>query len=107
MTTTAILANLKFKSILESLQIIRSQSTPTLGQNYSLTCHVTHVTFASYQWRKSRDNVKSDSSILFFSPLRLSDAGLYTCIATMGSRIVNNSETILSKSKYKLLMEIS
>ena len=101
MTTIAILANLKFESVLESLQIIRSQSTPTLGQNYSLTCHVTQVTFASYQWRKSRENVVSDSSILFFSPLRLSDAGLYTCIATMESRIVNNSETILLKSKYK------
>ena len=62
-----------------------------LGQNYSLTCGVT-VTEAgnpnpsiTYQWTKNngtQTQVEADR-VLSFSPLRLSDAGRYTCQATV------------------------
>ena len=61
-----------------------------MGQNYSLTCSVT-VTGAdagnpsiTYQWTKNngtQTQVGTDR-VLSFSPLRLSDAGWYTCQAT-------------------------
>ena len=62
-----------------------------LGQSgYSLTCGVT-VTGAenpsiTYQWTKNngtQTQVGTDR-VLSFSPLRLSDAGQYTCQATVG-----------------------
>ena len=64
-----------------------------MGQSgYSLTCGVT-VTGAdagnpsiTYQWTKNngtQTQVGTDR-VLSFSPLRLSDAGRYTCQATVG-----------------------
>ena len=60
-----------------------------LGQSYSLTCGVTVTGAANltitYQWTKNngtQTQVGTDR-VLSFSPLRLSDAGRYTCQATV------------------------
>ena len=63
-----------------------------LGQSYSLTCNATAVTGTdsgnlsiAYQWTKNngtQTQVGADR-VLSFSPLRLSDAGQYTCQATI------------------------
>ena len=83
---------------------ITTSGAKVLGQSgYSLTCGVT-VTRAdagnpsiTYQWTKNNGTqaiqVGTDRSrVLSFSPLRLSDAGLYTCQATVTSLCsVNNN----------------
>ena len=60
-----------------------------LGQNgYSLTCNVAvdaSLNSITYQWTKNngtQTQVGTDR-VLSFSPLRLSDAGQYTCQATV------------------------
>ena len=76
-----------------------------LGQSsYSLTC-VVHVTATgtvypsitySYQWTKDNGNqtiqVGTDK-VLSFSPLRLSDAGRYTCQATVNPCSLTKMDT--------------
>ena len=51
-----------------------------MGQNYSLTCSVGGGTVSSYQWRKDGAVLPGQTAeVLSFSPLRLSDAGRYSC----------------------------
>ena len=82
-----------------------------LGQNgYSLTCGVIGpenlITNASitYQWTKNNNTltqmqVGADPKVLTFSPLRLSDAGQYTCQATVNDIIVMNSQDVTLQSE--------
>ena len=78
---------------------ITTSGPPTLGQSgYSLTCGVTGAENLSpsitYQWTKNNGThtqlrVGTDR-VLSFSPLRLSDAGRYTCQANVSSPYLNN-----------------
>ena len=71
-----------------------------LGQNgYSLTCGVNgaHNLNASiiYQWTKNNGTqtqiqVGANPAVLSFSPLKLSDAGRYTCNITVSSLHLDN-----------------
>ena len=69
---------------------ITTNGTKVLGESgYSLTCGVT-VTGAdtgnlsiTYQWTKDNGTQVGADRVLSFSPLRLSDAGRYTCRATV------------------------
>ena len=61
-----------------------SVGTPTAGQAYSLNCSLTEINdTVTYQWFKglpsSNGTQLTNTSHLQFSPLRASDAGLYTC----------------------------
>ena len=83
-----------------SVQITASE-TPMLGQSYSLTCDVTGTetlnSSITYQWTKNngtQTQVGTDR-VLSFSPLRLSDAGRYTCRATVSSPYLNNDITMM------------
>lgn len=77
----------------------------TLGQNgYSLTCVVSGAEtlnpLITYQWTKNNGTqtqipVGSNPSVLSFSPLRLSDAGEYTCQATISSPYLNNDIIVM------------
>ena len=66
---------------------ISDEGIPTAGQRYSLTCSVSGAeglndTTITYQWTKNngtQTQVETNSNTLSFSPLRLSDAGEYTC----------------------------
>ena len=55
------------------------------GLNYSLTCKVslgisnTLNTTVTYTWRKDDAQLSEVGPLLSFSPLRLSDAGQYSC----------------------------
>ena len=74
-----------------------------VGQSgYSLTCGVSGTEHLSpsitYQWTKdngtlTQTQVGTNSLLLSFSPLRLSDAGQYTCQATVSSPYLNNDIT--------------
>jgi hypothetical protein len=71
--------------ILDPTVNISSVGTRTAGGNHSLMCIVTGVRIGNhfnYNWTKNNgtaQTVVGNSSTLFFSPLKLSDAGQYSC----------------------------
>ena len=92
-----------------SVQISGSGRTPNLGQNYSLICSVPEVNDnVTYQWRKAGDSIEDGPSadgVLSFSPLRLSDAGLYTCnVDVNNTKIYDVSRVITLKSKFMFFL---
>ena len=64
---------------------------PTLGQSYNLTCTAFGTTFTSYQWRKD-GSVISTEQMVTFSPLRLTDAGSYSC----GNGTLFSNDTVVT-----------
>ena len=80
-----------------------------LGQNgYSLTCSVNGAgnlnPTITYQWTKNNGTqtkiqVGSDPRDLSFFPLRLSDAGQYTCQATVSSLYLNDNITMMDSQE--------
>jgi hypothetical protein len=83
--------------------------TPTAGQAYSLNCSLTGITDASvtYQWFKglaSNGTQVANISQLQFSPLRASDAGPYTCRATLNSVEIEETATVTTNRKCIILM---
>ena len=78
-------------------------ATPTLGQNYSLTCSVAGTrgtTISSYQWNKNGTELNETGQILSFQNLSFSDSGLYTCIIEFGSVTYNSSMEVILQCKY-------
>ena len=66
--------------------VTSSKEESAAGQDYRLTCNVSGaeniIPIITYQWTKENGTqtlVETNSSTLFFSPLKLSDAGLFTC----------------------------
>ena len=85
---------------------ITTSGDMVLGQNgYSLTCDVTIIgtinASISYQWTKNNGTqtiqVGTDQ-VLSFSPLKLSDAGQYTCQATSCNIIAIDTQDITLQS---------
>ena len=72
--------------------------TPTAGEIFSLNCSVSGTTDpVTYQWFEgpaSNGTQLSNVNQLEFSPLLASDAGLYTCQATVGSVMVEGTVTV-------------
>ena len=87
-----------------------------MGQNgYSLTCSVNGAenlnSSMSYQWTKDngtqiRTQVGADPKLLSFSPLRLSDAGQYTCEAIISSPYLNNNITMMDSRDVTIQSEL-
>ena len=80
-----------------SIRIINHRGYPTPGQSYSLSCnvsgvHASNFTFM-YQWKNNSTTLSETGPILSFSPLTLSDAGMYRCglINPLGPPVYNNS----------------
>ena len=72
---------------------------PVAGQNYVLTCGVIGAENLSpnitYWWTKdSSGNIGYHSSSISFSPLRLSDAGQYTCHIIVQSPFIYNEASV-------------
>ena len=57
------------------------------GLNYTLSCEVSGVndnaSTVIYEWKKDNITLSEMCPLLSFSPLRLSDAGMYTCTVSM------------------------
>lgn len=76
-----------------------------LGQSgYTLTCNVQVSEYLcpiiSYKWTKYNGTtvqleVETESNTLSLSPLRLSDAGQYTCLPTIRSFRISNDVTVM------------
>ena len=81
-----------------------------LGQNgYSLSCGVSGADnldpSITYEWTKKNGTetqlqAGSDPNIVSFSPLRLSDAGEYTCQVNVSSSYLSNDIINMSKTLY-------
>ena len=71
-----------------------------VGQNYTLTCSVSGIAFTSYQWRKDGSMIPDEARpTLSFSPLRLSDAGQYSC---GNGTLFSNNVTVTTQSEWLL-----
>ena len=96
-------------------------ATPMVGSMYLLNCTVTGAerltdagAVVTYQWLKNGAVVSSQPmATLSFSPLTSSDAGSYTCQATVNSSLLSdpittasaNSETVqLTCRSYSLIV---
>ena len=95
-----------------SVLISDSDSNPTIGKSYSLTCSVAGAenlnSTVFYQWTKNIDTTSQtqvgiNSNILSFSPLRLSDAANYTCRVVIDSSFLSSS--ISSMTTYDVEIE--
>ena len=86
-----------------------------MGQSYSLTCGVTGAESVSpsitYQWTKNngtQTQIQNDAANprISFSPLRLSDAGQYTCQATVSSPYLSNDIAMMDTQDVTLQSEL-
>lgn len=74
------------------------------GQGFSLECTIFGAealnSILTYQWTKNNSTgqmqVGSNTNILSFSSLRLSDAGQYSCQVTVTSRYLHNALNVTS-----------
>jgi hypothetical protein len=90
-----------------------SVATPMVGSMYSLTCNITgaerladHDAMVTYQWFKNGAVVSRQTmATLSFSPLTPSDAGNYTCRATVTSSLL--SDPIISASNTSNLIVLA
>jgi hypothetical protein len=81
-----------------------------LGQMYELQCNVApHLTSSagytvSFQWKKNNNSEspldEREQQLLSFNPLRLSNAGEYTCVVIIESEYLNGAFSIPSNNKY-------
>ena len=63
-------------------QISISGDIPIVGKNYILFCNASGSSVTRYEWRKDDVVLLEEGPLLYFSPLRLSDAGHYSCNTT-------------------------
>ena len=87
-----------------SVSVDAGIATPTVGAMYSLTCAVTGAerligSTITYQWFKN-GVVVSDQTMetLSFAPLTFTDAGGYTCEATVMSSLLSGPITTTRSS---------
>ena len=79
-------------------------ATPTAGQSYSLTFSTFGASGFTYQWSRTDGGDlqgQTDSEMLSFSPLRLTDGGRYTCVASLNSRPFSSSFDVIVQGKCK------
>ena len=94
-------------------QIIPNE-VPVLGRSsYALTCKV-FVTDnlcpkITYQWTKNNGTVVQldirSNTLSIISPLRLSDASVYTCYVTVSSLSLNSSITVMASHDVRFQSE--
>ena len=83
------------------IKIISFRENVLLGENYNLTCTITGADklspTISYEWIQNETLLEMvDSSILSFSPFKLSHAGNYSCIVNITSNYVEDIITMTS-----------
>ena len=87
-----------------TVQIGDGGVTPTAGQSYTLTCSVSGTSVPTYQWRKDGSVIQGETTELLSSPLRLSDAGQYTCEVTVNSMTLTDDKNVVIMSKISKLV---
>ena len=93
-----------------SVSVDAGIATPTVGAMYSLTCAVTGAerltgSTITYQWFKDGVMVSDQTmEILFFASLTFSDAGGYTCEATVMSSLLSDPITSPRSSPVDIIL---
>ena len=85
-----------------SVQISDGGATPTLEQNYTLTCNVSGASVTTYQWRKNGTMLSETGPTLSLSPLGVSDAGRYTCEITVNSMVDSSDVDVIIMGKVEM-----
>lgn len=83
-----------------TVQITDGEVTPSIGHGYTLTCSISGAenlndTLPYYEWRSRGQLLSSNSSTLHFYSLKLSDAGRYTCQASVTSNYLHEPITMV------------
>lgn len=86
-----------------NVRITKSEVIPTAGQNYSLTCTVSGIETSTYQWMKNGTTLHETGSTLYFTPMKLSDAGKYFCGISFSTWTFNDSIAVSIQSKRKYI----
>ena len=99
------------------IKVIASGPHAVLGQSgYSLICNVgvaNHLWpyITTYRWTKNNSitelELGVESNSLSFSPMRLSDAGRYTCVATVHSFHINDNITVMDSLDVRIQSKLS
>ena len=93
-----------------TISIISSAATPVVGSIYSLICSDTRTgsftdATVTYQWFKNGAVVSGQMmATLSFSPLAISDAGNYTCQATVTFSLL--TDPIITASSNSVLVAV-
>ena len=84
------------------VKITDGGETPMAGSDYTLMCNVSSGSGLSLVWMMNGSVLQGQTTeTLLFSPLRLSDAGRYTCQVSVGNVIYSDqADLILSCKKY-------
>ena len=89
-----------------TVQLTDNGVPPTPGQDYSLTCELSGVNNGSltltYQWKRDGAVVSAERT-LSFSPLRLTDAGRYTCQASLVGMVFSGAKDIRLSGYYNII----
>ena len=86
---------------------------PTVGEDYRLFCGILAgtenlnqpITHISYHWTKTlgdSSQAVTDSSTLSFNPVRLFDAGNYSCSVTIGSSYLTGNIATMASIEVKI-----
>ena len=74
--------------------------TRIAGYSYFLNCSAPGASVTTYQWRKDGSVIQDETTdMLSFSPLRLSDAGQYTCEVAVNSMTLTDDVDISIEGK--------
>ena len=79
--------------------IAGGEVSPSIGYGYTLMCSIfgaedLNATLV-YEWRNEVNKIFSNSSILYFSSLKLSDAGRYACQISVTSNYLHDAITVI------------
>jgi hypothetical protein len=93
-----------------TVEIDNGGHVPIAGEQYSLTCNVFGVNSLdpsiTYQWIKNNSNTQmqtgNNSNSLFFSNLKLSDTGEYSCQANIHSPFIR--EDIFTVTQFQSIV---
>lgn len=87
-------------SLLVAIILSDGGATQDLGKTFELNCNVYDARTTKFQWMKDGALIPHATGQTFsLSELQLSDAGRYTCFATMNNVTYNSSTDIILPSK--------
>ena len=98
-------------TVVDIIVSITTSGINAAGENYSLLCSATVVGSTDVPiitWLDSMNNTvpsgivttNGSTSTLVFNPLAASQAGTYTCSATVGGTVQNETEAVTVLGKY-------
>ena len=77
------------------VEVIGSSASPRVGDQYTLTCtpsgHQMLLATVTYQWLNNSIILQNQNdSTLVFNPVNRHDSGIYTCLVTLNSPLLNS-----------------